>query len=640
MSAVPPTLRDAAMRWIADDPDPGTRAELQHVLVAALTGDAQAAADLADRMAGPLRFGTAGLRGPVRAGPNGMNVAVVRRATCGLATWLRRTGRAGATVVVGRDARRGSAAFAAVAAEVLAGGGFAVRVLPTPLPTPLLAFAVRELDALAGVQITASHNPPADNGYKVYLGTDPEQRGAQLAPPADVEIEAAIAAAPPAVSVPLGTPSGVADVREAYLDRVARLPRGSARDLRVALTPLHGVGGETAVLALHRAGFSDVHVVPSQAVPDPAFPTVAFPNPEEPGASDALLELAARVDADLAVALDPDADRCALGVREPAGWRMLSGDETGVLLGDHILRHGSGDRLVATTVVSSSMLASIAAAYGARFAETLTGFKWIVRAGPGLVYGYEEALGHCVDPEAVRDKDGIATAVLACDLAAGLKAAGRGLPDRLDELAAAHGVHATEGLSLRLAPAARDAAVERLRAAPPAGWVAERPAPDVLVLRRGGEGPASIAASASERGAQPGREPTVQGGGEGPASIAASASERGAQPGREPTIQGAGEGAGSAGARGAQPGREPTIQGAGEGAGSAGARGAQPDREPTVPASWDRVVVRPSGTEPKLKAYLQVVEPVGTDLRTARATAARRMSALRAEVEELLAPGQ
>ena len=534
---VRPALRDAAMRWVADDPDPETRLELQRVLAAALTGDQAAAADLADRMAGPLQFGTAGLRGPVRAGPNGMNVAVVRRATAGLAAWLRAGGHAGARVVVGRDARRGSDAFAGAAAGVLAGAGFAVQVLPMPLPTPLLAFAVRELDAVAGVQITASHNPPADNGYKVYLGVDPHQRGAQLAPPADRQIEAAIAAAPPAVSVPVAGRATVVDVGEAYLDRVARLPRGPARPLRVALTPLHGVGGETAVLALRRAGYTDVHVVASQAAPDAAFPTVTFPNPEEPGAADALLKLAAGVGADLAIALDPDADRCALGVPLAAGWRMLSGDETGVLLGDHLLRAGGHrDPLVATTVVSSSMLRSVAAFYGARFAETLTGFKWIVRAGPGLVYGYEEALGYCVDPNAVRDKDGIATAVLACDLAATLKAAGQGLTDRLDELAVAHGVHRTEGLSLRLAPVECDAVVARLRDAPPSGWAVDRPAADVLVMRRGSE----------------------------------------------------------------------------------------------------RAVVRPSGTEPKLKAYLQVVEPVEADLAAARACADDRMDRLRAEITALL----
>jgi phosphomannomutase len=549
--SLPPALRDAAMRWIADDPDPATRSELQQVLAAAMVGTAGAVDDLADRMSGMLRFGTAGLRGPVRAGPAGMNVAVVRRATAGLAAWLRaggaeasRAGRSDAgavppstvlgTVVVGRDARHGSDAFAAAAGEVLAGAGFAVRVLPAPLPTPVLAFAVRELGAVAGVQVTASHNPSADNGYKVYVAD-----GAQLDPTSGTEIEAAIAAAPAAVTIPTAATATEADVTDAYLERVARLPRGTARTLRVALTPLHGVGGATAVHALHRAGFTDVHVVPTQAAPDPDFPTVAFPNPEEPGAVDALLGLAAEVDADLAIALDPDADRCALAVPTPGGWRMLTGDETGVLLGDHLLRSGGyTDPLVATTVVSSSMLRAVAAAYGVRYAETLTGFKWIVRGGPGLVYGYEEALGYCVDPDAVRDKDGIAAAVLACDLAATLKATARGLPDRLDELAVAHGVHLTEGVALRMESTARDAAAARLRAAPPEGWTSELPAPDVLVLRRAGE----------------------------------------------------------------------------------------------------RLVVRPSGTEPKLKAYLEVVEPVpdATALPAALAAARTRLDALRAEVTSLL----
>jgi phosphomannomutase len=537
VSRLSPAMRDAATRWIADDPDPGTRNELTRVLAEAMAGTPGAADDLAARMAGMLRFGTAGLRGPVRAGPAGMNVAVVRRATAGLAAWLGRGGDRG-TVVIGRDARHGSEAFCTAAADVLAGAGFTVRVLPAPLPTPVLAFAVRELDAVAGVQITASHNPQADNGYKVYLAD-----GAQLAPPADAEIEAAITAAPPAISVPTAATATTADVTEAYLDRAGRLPRGTARDLRVALTPMHGVGGETAVRALRRAGFADVHVVASQAAPDPTFPTVTFPNPEEPGATDALLALAADVGADLAVALDPDADRCALAVPADGGWRQLSGDETGVLLGDHLLRSGGHrDPLVATTIVSSSMLRSVAAAHGARYAETLTGFKWIVRGGPGLVFGYEEALGYCVDPDTVRDKDGIAAAVLACDLAATLKASGASVPARLDELAVAHGVHATLGVSLRMKPAARDATVERLRAEPPPGWTAERPAPDVLVLRRAGE----------------------------------------------------------------------------------------------------RLVIRPSGTEPKLKAYLEVVEPVPdpAGLAAARSAAGRRMAALEREVRELLGAGR
>ena len=538
-----PALRDAAMRWIADDPDPSTRDELRRMLATAMAGgDAGAAAELASRMSGPLRFGTAGLRGPVRAGPSGMNVAVVRRATAGLAAWLAARRHRGGTVVVGRDARHGSAAFAEATAGVLAGAGFAVRVLDGAVPTPVLAFAVRHLGAVAGVQITGSHNPPSDNGYKVYLDD-----GAQLVPPADAEIEAAIAGAPAAVSVPVAPVPAAESVTESYLDRVAAVPRTPARELRIALTPLHGVGGETCVHALSRAGFADVRVVAVQAAPDPAFPTVASPNPEEPRATDAVLALAADTGADLAVALDPDADRCALGVPDPSGTpRMLTGDETGVLLADHLLRHGAvsgavDDPLVATTVVSSSMLAAVAAAHGARYAETLTGFKWIVRGGRGLVYGYEEALGYCVDPDAVRDKDGIAACLLAADLAALLRAAGSTLADRLDELAVAHGVHRTEGRSLRMDPGAGDAVVARLRDAPPSGWDTDLPAPDVLRLRRTGS----------------------------------------------------------------------------------------------------RVVVRPSGTEPKLKAYLEVVvHPSGVhDLAAARERARLRLDALRGEVGEMIGTG-
>ncbi|QFZ23283.1 phospho-sugar mutase [Saccharothrix syringae] len=532
-----PALRDAAFRWIADDPDPDTRAELQGVLARAMAGDAAAVDDLADRMSGPLEFGTAGLRGPVRAGPNGMNRAVVVRTTAGLATWLKANGHVG-TVFVGRDARHGSEAFAAAAAGVLAAEGFTVRVLPGPLPTPVLAFLVRAHDAVAGVQITASHNPPADNGYKLYLAG-----GGQIVPPADREIEAAIRTVPAAVSVPLSDDHGTVPDAEvdAYLERVASLPRGTARDLRVVLTPMHGVGGAMAVEALRRAGFTDVRVVREQAVPDPAFPTVAFPNPEEPGAADRLLELAASVDADLAIALDPDADRCALGVRGRDGaWRMLRGDETGVLLGSLVLSTTDHpDPLVATTIVSSSLLRSIAAAHGARYAETLTGFKWLVRAGEGLVFAYEEALGNCVDPAHVNDKDGISAAVVACDLAAGLKASGRDLLDALDQLAVDHGLHLTDQVSLRFTDLSRiGALMARLRAEPPAGFAFEDllPGADVVRLTRDGA----------------------------------------------------------------------------------------------------RVVVRPSGTEPKLKAYLEVVEPVSGDLPAARSRAAGRLADLRDQVSELL----
>ena len=477
-----PDLRDAAIRWIADDPSADDRAELQRVLATAMAGAAAAVTDLAERMAAPLTFGTAGLRGPLRAGPNGMNLAVVRRAASGIGAFLRATGDRGGTVIVGYDGRRRSAEFAADVAGVLVGQGFSVLLAPGPLPTPVTAFAVRTLNACAGLQVTASHNPPQDNGLKVYL-----RGGTQLIAPQDAQIERAIAAAPPArsIDVPAGAQTWPEAIVAGYLDRAARLARPvpAATKVTVALTPMHGVGGEIAVKALHLAGFADVHVVAEQAVPDGEFPTVPFPNPEEPGATDLLLALAAGTNAAVAVALDPDADRCAIGVPDGDGWRMLTGDETGALLGDHVLRHldrtAHPDPLVATTIVSAEQLAAIAAGHGARYDETLTGFKWIVRAGDGagtgLVFGYEEALGLCVDPDHVRDKDGISAAVLACDLVAELAAAGSSVPGRLDELAREHGLFVTGPLSIRVTDLALiPAAMRRLRAAPPTELLGER----------------------------------------------------------------------------------------------------------------------------------------------------------------------
>ncbi len=481
-----PALRDAAMRWIADDPSPTDRQELQRVLADAMGGRPGAVDDLSERMSAPLTFGTAGLRGPLRAGPAGMNLTVVRRAAAGLAAFLTAGGHRGDMVVVGFDARHRSAEFAADVAGVLAAAGFSVLLAPGPLPTPVTAFAVRELNAAAGVQITASHNPPQDNGIKVYL-----EQGAQLIGPQDEQIEAAIAASRPAVSIDTAPTSPRLrawpdDLLQSYLDRAGSLATSltptAAAELRVAITPLHGVGGETAVKALHLAGVTDVHVVPEQARPDADFPTVSFPNPEEQGATDLLLALAGRVSADLAVALDPDADRCAIGLPDGAGWRMLTGDETGALLGDHLLRNldraTHPDPLVATTIVSGELLKSVAAAHGARYDETLTGFKWIVRAGDGLgtglVFGYEEALGLCVDPDRVRDKDGISAAVVACDLAAGLKAAGRSITDRLDDLAVEHGLVVTGQLSVRVDdPTLISSAMASLRAAAPSTLLGE-----------------------------------------------------------------------------------------------------------------------------------------------------------------------
>ena len=466
---VAPALAEQVRRWVADDPDPVTRAELTTLLEAA---DETA---LADRFSGPLHFGTAGLRGPVRGGPNGMNRAVVRRTAAGLARHL----GPGTTVVVGRDARHGSADFMADVGAVLAGAGVRALLLPRALPTPVLAFAVLHLGADAGVMVTASHNPPVDNGLKVYLAD-----GAQLPSPVDGQVEREIAAVAVVLDLPLGEAEVLGeDVVEAYLGAVAALPRTTHRDVRVAYTPLHGVGLETLLAAFSRAGFAAPTVVAEQAQPDPDFPTVAFPNPEEPGALDLLRALS--VDADVAIASDPDADRIAVMV----GARALRGDETGVLLADHLLSHGARGRL-ATTIVSSSMLARVAAAYDVPFSETLTGFKHLARAGDDLVYAYEEALGVAVAPTVVRDKDGMSAALLVAELAAEEKARGRTLLDRLADLEARHGRHETRQLSYRVDDlAVIAAAVEDVRAHPPAAYgdlavlAVEQPDVDVLVHR-------------------------------------------------------------------------------------------------------------------------------------------------------------
>lgn len=444
--------------WIDADPDPRSRAELL-----ALDDD-----QLAERFSDTLHFGTAGLRGPVRAGPLGMNVAVVTTATAGVGQWLIDHGHSGGVVVVGRDARHGSEDFFAATTEVLAAQGFDVVALPAPGPTPLVAFAVRDLKAVAGVQITASHNPPADNGYKVYL-----EQGAQLIPPADAEIEQLIAATGPALNIPrvaVTSDARALTTIDRYLARlVTRFGHREHRRVRVALTAMHGVGGDIAVQALRECGFHDVTVVGLQHSPDPDFPTAAFPNPEEPGAADLLLALADEAGADLAIALDPDADRCAVGAYVDGAWRMLTGDETGALLGADILsEHPGEDALVASTIVSSTLLGKIARSQGARHVATLTGFKWLVRAGDGLVYAYEEAIGHCVDPDGVRDKDGISAAIALASLAERLAEDDKGLADRLDDLFTQHGVHRTGQYSVRVDDLGRIGAImAALRSDPP-----------------------------------------------------------------------------------------------------------------------------------------------------------------------------
>ncbi|MET7516083.1 phospho-sugar mutase [Streptomyces sp. NPDC005480] len=430
-----------AEAWLAEDPDPETREELTKLI-----GSADTAA-LAERFAGTLQFGTAGLRGELGAGPMRMNRSVVIRAAAGLAAYLRNKGEAGGLVVVGYDARHKSADFARDTAAVMTGAGLRAAVLPRPLPTPVLAFAIRHLGAVAGVEVTASHNPPRDNGYKVYLGD-----GSQIVPPADAGIAAEIAAIRTLHDVPRpdsGWEMLGEDVLEAYLARTdAVLSPDSPRTARTVYTAMHGVGKDTLLAAFARAGFPEPTLVAEQADPDPDFPTVAFPNPEEPGAMDLAFATAGEAAPDLIIANDPDADRCAVAVKDNDDWRMLRGDEVGALLAAHLVARGARG-VFAESIVSSSLLGRIAEAAGVPYEETLTGFKWIARVD-GLRYGYEEALGYCVDPEGVRDKDGITAALLVTELASTLKEDGRTLLDALDDLAVAHGLHATDQLSVRV----------------------------------------------------------------------------------------------------------------------------------------------------------------------------------------------
>jgi phosphomannomutase len=555
-------LRKAVEAWIADDPDPADRIELGELLDAASGGEADAVAELRDRFAGRLIFGTAGLRGMVAAGPNRMNRAVVRAATAAVAGWVYASAAAEAGVAVGCDARHRSAEFADEVARVLAGAGIAVHVLPLPCPTPLLAFAVRQLSTAAGIMITASHNPAADNGYKLYLSD-----GAQVFPPTDREIEERIAALGPLSQIPVadaGSPLITRhgdDLATAYLAAIgwvtgAVAPQGEIPN--IVYTPMHGVAGALMLRAIARAGFAAPHVVAAQADPDPDFPTVAFPNPEEPGALDLALTDAGRLGADLVIANDPDGDRLAVAVPGPDGWRQLTGDQVGALLGAAVLRwtRPSQDaRLVATTIVSSTLLSRVAAAEGVHYAETLTGFKWIARAADGVqgarfVFGYEEALGYAVGG-VVRDKDGISAALAMLRLAGEAKAAGRSVLDLYDELETAYGVHLTAQLTLRTN--APDGVMKRLRAEPPA--------------RIGGQLVTS------------------------------------------------------------------TVDLAADG----GARGLPASDVLIFRMDRARVVLRPSGTEPKIKCYIEIVEQLGDrPLTAARDAAAGRLAPVRAALEAML----
>lgn len=533
-----------ARAWAAQDPDPVTAAALDELIQRAASDDVEAAAELADAFDGGLTFGTAGLRGALGPGPNRMNRVVVIRAAAGLAQYLRDTVDSGGErpiVVVGHDARYNSDVFARDTVELMAGAGFDAVLFDGPVPTPVVAFAIRALGAVAGVVVTASHNPPADNGYKVYLGD-----GSQIIPPADADIAARIDAVGDIMDLPRSDEWRTADpaVLDAYRERVAGVaPADGDTELRWVYTPLHGVGLATVVDVVARAGYPPAAVVAEQADPDPAFPTVTFPNPEEPGALDLSFALAKAEQAELVIANDPDADRCAVAIPTADGWRRLTGDELGVLLAADLLDAGvSGE--YAASVVSSTMLARMCADHGESFTTTLTGFKWIGRV-PGLVFGYEEALGYCCDPSAVADKDGISALVRILSIATRLKADGSDISTRLDELTRRHGLHLTDQLSVRVEDLSIITdAMARVRTRPPASLAGEAVAHTDLLNDDTGLPPTDAMAFAGE-------------------SV--------------------------------------------------------------------RVVVRPSGTEPKLKCYLEVrLSPADSaDTQAARAVAVDRMAALR-----------
>lgn len=615
---IPAALLVRAQAFLDDDPDPGDRAELA-ALIARAAADPAALRDLDDRFQGPLEFGTAGLRGLIGPGESRMNVAVVLRATAALAAEVvaavpdaRRRG-----IVIGRDGRRLSPELQAAAAEVALAAGLRVHFLEGPQPTPLVAFAVKALGAAAGIAVTASHNPPEYNGYKVYW-----ENGAQIVPPVDRAIAARIAAGPPARTVPrtpladgraCGLLQDATSVTERYLDALAGLsfaPGADVGALSIAYSAMHGVGERLFRAVMMRRGFVRVSSVAAQAEPDAAFPTVRFPNPEEPGALDLVLELARRVGADLVLVNDPDADRLAAAVRHrppaalaataaerpPEGhvsghgpgaqpdaggaarYVVLSGNEIGALLAEHVLAHDprqSSDRLVMTTIVSSQLLRRMAASHGVHYAETLTGFKWIANRAMALeaesgfrfVLGFEEALGYTVGT-AVRDKDGIGAALVLAEYAASLAAQGKTLLDALTELRRRHGVFATRQRSL------------------------------VLPGRAGQE--AMRAAMAGLRALGP-RAPL----GEPVASVWDLAS----------------------GVRSRAEGTTEPVP------------GFTADVLIFELADGGRVAVRPSGTEPKMKLYFEVVEAVaaGEAVEVAFGRAERRLDALEGRIAALVA---
>ena len=458
-------LRAEVEKWIAEDPDLTTRSQLKEML------DSGDETSLRSCFAGFLEFGTAGLRGPLGPGPSRMNRAVVTKTAAGLAIYMKRNGLK--SVVIGRDARYGSEDFTRDTAEIMQGAGFEVFVLPRPLPTPVLAYAVRNLKCDVGIMVTASHNPPQDNGYKVYLGGTVggvRYEGSQIISPADSEISADIAAVPALNTLVRSQGWTILDEShiDTYVSATSRLATKPGT-LRIVYTAMHGVGTETLEKVFKAAGFPAPILVSEQAQPDPDFPTVKFPNPEEPGAIDLSLVKAREVSADLVIANDPDADRCAAAIKDRDGqWRMLRGDEVGALLGEYMARKAPNKEvMLANSIVSSSILSKIAQHYGLPFKETLTGFKWLAKI-PNLWFGYEEALGYAVDSKSVNDKDGISAALVLAQLATDLKAEGKTLVDLLDEIWERHGYHGTKQISVRTTNVAQiDAILSKFRDATP-----------------------------------------------------------------------------------------------------------------------------------------------------------------------------
>ena len=458
-------LRAEVAKWITEDPDPATRSQLQEML------DSGDETSLRSCFGGFLEFGTAGLRGPLGPGPSRMNRAVVTKTAAGLAIYMKRNGLK--SVVIGRDARYGSEDFTRDTAEIMQGAGFEVFVLPRPLPTPVLAYAARNLKCDVGIMVTASHNPPQDNGYKVYLGGTVggvRYEGSQIISPADSEISADIASVPALNTLVRSQGWTILDEShiDAYVSATSRLATKPGT-LRIVYTAMHGVGTETLEKVFKAAGFPAPILVSEQAQPDPDFPTVKFPNPEEPGAIDLSLVKAREVSADLVIANDPDADRCAAAIKDRDGqWRMLRGDEVGALLGEYMARKAPNKEvMLANSIVSSSILSKIAQHYGLPFKETLTGFKWLAKI-PNLWFGYEEALGYAVDSKSVNDKDGISAALVLAQLATDLKAEGKTLVDLLDEIWERHGYHGTKQISVRTTSVAQiDAILSKFRDATP-----------------------------------------------------------------------------------------------------------------------------------------------------------------------------